>query len=136
MIDAEKTIPRRAFLGGVASTAMFTIVPRHVLGGRGYIAPSEKINAACIGVGAQGTRVMMDFLRQPDVQIVAVCDVNKESSDYVEWNPNEMRDKQRALLSNTEWGQDWKGPVAGREPARRLVEAFYAGRAPTGGYKG
>ena len=53
-------------------TAAFTIVPRHVLGGPGYIAPSEKINVGCIGVGAQGTRVMMDFIKQPEVQIVAV----------------------------------------------------------------
>ena len=95
-------ISRRTFVGGAVSTAALTIVPRHVLGGHGYIAPSDKITAACIGVGAQGTRVMMDFLKQADVQIVAVCDVNQESSDYVEWNPNELRDKERALLGNAE----------------------------------
>jgi len=129
-------ISRRAFVGGAASVAALTIVPRHVLGGRGYVAPSDKITAACIGVGAQGTRVMMDFLKHPDVQIVAVCDVNQESSDYVEWNPNELRDKERALLGNAEWGLDWKGPTAGREPARRLVEAYYAAQNTEGEYKG
>jgi predicted dehydrogenase len=122
--------------GAVSTTAALTIAPRHVLGGRGYVAPSDKITAACVGVGAQGTRVMMDFLKQPDVQIVAVCDVNKESGDYVEWSPNELRDKERALLGKAEWGQDWKGPTAGREPARRLVEAYYATRATSGDYKG
>ncbi|MGE0126691.1 MAG: Gfo/Idh/MocA family protein [Blastocatellales bacterium] len=132
----EKEISRRAFVGGAVSTAALTIVPRHVLGGRGYVAPSEKITAACIGVGAQGTRVMMDFLKQPDMQIVAVCDVNRESGDYVEWSPNELRDKERALLGNAEWGQDWKGPTAGREPARRLVEAYYATKTTSGEYKG
>jgi len=128
---------RRQFLTRAASTAAaLTIVPRHVLGGPGYVAPSDKIIAACIGVGAQGTRVMMDFLKQPDLQVVAVCDVNKESSDYVEWWPNELRDKSRTLIGNADWGQDWKGPTTGREPARRLVEAYYASQKQSGQYKG
>jgi predicted dehydrogenase len=129
-------ISRRAFAAGVASSAALTIIPRHVLGGRGYIAPSEKITAACIGVGAQGTRVMMDFMKHADIQIVSVCDVNKESSDYVEWATSELRDKQRTLLSNTDWGADWKGATAGREPAKRLVEAYYSSRVPSGEVKG
>jgi predicted dehydrogenase len=79
---------------------------------------------------------MMDFLKQPDLQVVAVCDVNKESRDYVEWGTNELRDKQRALVGKSDWGQDWKGTTAGREPARRLVEAYYAGRTTSGEYKG
>jgi predicted dehydrogenase len=79
---------------------------------------------------------MMDLLKEADVQIVAVCDVNKESADYIEWGPNELRDKERELVGSTEWGQDWKGPTAGREPARRLVEAYYAGKTTSGQYKG
>jgi predicted dehydrogenase len=129
-------ISRRTFVGGAVSAAAFTIVPRHVLGGPGYTPPSEKLNAACIGVGAQGTRVMMDFLKQPDLQIVSVCDVNKESSDYSEWGSNELRDKERRLLGQPDWGADWKGCTCGREPARRLVEAYYAGRSPSGQYRG
>jgi predicted dehydrogenase len=136
-LRGDEGITRRAFVGRAVSTAAgLTVVPRRVLGGYGYVPPSEKITAACIGVGAQGTRVMMDFLKQPDMQIVAVCDVNKETSDYVEWFQNELRDKQRALLGNTEWGQDWKGPTAGREPARRLVEAYYGAQSKSGEYKG
>ena len=135
----EKVISRRAFVRSAASTAAaFTILPRQARAGTGHVAPSERITVACIGAGAQGMRVMMDFLKQPDVQIVAVCDVNKESSDYVEWWPNELRDKQRALLgsSHSDWGQEWKSPTAGREPARRLVEAYYASQTPSGNYKG
>ena len=127
---------RRAFLGGAASAAALTIIPRHGLGGRGRIAPADKVTVACIGVGAQGTRVMMDFLKEPDIQVVAVCDVNAASSDYVEWNDNELRDKERTLVSNTGWGQDWKGPTAGREPARRLVDAYYAKQSESGTFKG
>ncbi|HEV8485446.1 MAG TPA: Gfo/Idh/MocA family oxidoreductase [Blastocatellia bacterium] len=133
----DKGISRRAFLGAAASTATaLTIVPRSVLGGPGFVAPGDRVTAACIGVGAQGTRVMMDFLKHPDIQIVALCDVNKESSDYVEWFPNELRDKERAIAGKPEWGQDWKGPTAGREPARRLVEAYYGAQSESGQYKG
>ena len=130
-------ISRRTFVGAAASTlTAMTIVPRSVLGGPGYVAPSDRITAACIGLGAQGTRVMMDFIKHPDVQIVALCDVNKESSDYIEWFPNELRDKERAIAGKPEWGQDWKGPTAGRDPARRLVEAYYGAQSESGQYKG
>ena len=40
------SVPRRTFLAGAAATAGFTIVPRHVLGGQGTTAPSEKLNIA------------------------------------------------------------------------------------------
>lgn len=134
----SRKVSRRAFIGAAAGAAAFTIVPRHVLGGRGYVPPSDKLTAACIGVGSQGTRVMMDFLKQPDVQIVAVCDVNQESSDYSEWGSNEIRDKIRKLLGGgySDWGSDWKGCTCGREPARRIVEAYYATQSPTGKFRG
>ena len=136
MTNLKGRISRRAFMGGATTAAVLTILPRRVLGGPGHIAPSDKIATACIGVGAQGTRVMMEFMKQPDIQIVAVCDVNKESNDYVEWFPNEMRDKERALVGNSDWASDWKGPTAGREPARRLVEAYYGTQVQSGEYKG
>ena len=137
-VGGDSAISRRDFVRGAACSAALTIVPRRVLGGVGYVAPSDKLTVACIGVGAQGTRVMMDFMKQPEVQIVAVCDVNKESSDYVEWFANELRDKQRALVgtSRSDWGQNWKGPTAGREPAQRLVEAYYSLQTQSGKYKG
>ena len=47
-------VARRTFLAGAAATAGFTIVPRHVLGGQGTPAPSEKLNIAGVGVGGMG----------------------------------------------------------------------------------
>jgi predicted dehydrogenase len=129
-------ISRRTFLGATVSAAAFSIVPRHVLGGPGYVPPSDKLALACIGVGAQGTRVMMDFLKQPDIQVVAVCDVNRESSDYSEWDKNELRDKVRALLDDPNWGSQFTGPTAGREPAQRIVEAYYGKHQASGRYQG
>jgi predicted dehydrogenase len=137
--SSRRRISRRSFLGNatVAASA-FTILPRSVMGGAGTVGPNDKINLACIGVGSQGTRVMMDFLKQPDVQVVATCDVSRESSDYVEWGANEIRDKVRALLGPgySNWGADWKGPTCGREPAKRIVEAYYATKSPSGKFQG
>jgi len=77
-LRAPGSISRRKFLGQTAAAAIgLTIVPRRVLGGTGYVPPSDKVNIAFIGVGAQGFRVMLHFLHEPDVQGVAVCDVNK-----------------------------------------------------------
>src|SRR5678810_923998 len=81
------SLSRRQFMltGGAAATA-FTIVPRHVLGGTGYVAPSEKITLACIGFGTQAIREIGGILARPDVQIVAMCDVEKDGKNYLEWS--------------------------------------------------
>jgi predicted dehydrogenase len=66
----NKTLSRRKFVGqaGVA-TAAFTIVPRNVLGGKGYQAPSDIVNVAGIGVGAQGGGDIQQVCT-PDVPVV------------------------------------------------------------------
>lgn len=143
-------ITRRSVLAAVAASA-FTIVPRHVLGGSGYVAPSDKVNIACIGNGSQGFRVMLDFLAQPDVHVRAVCDPNARSADYPEWSHHEFRTGVAKLLGPgySDWGQwlstdreirltrttlTWGG-VCGREPAKSVVDAYYATRANSGGYR-
>src|SRR6185436_8721204 len=128
-------LSRRTLLTGAAASP-FLIVPRHVLGGAAGPAPSDKLNLACVGVGAQGTRVMLDFLKQPDVQITAVCDVNRESGDYSEWGDNELRDKVRGVTGESAWGATFKGCVAGRDPARRIVELYYGKQGRSGNHTG
>src|SRR5206468_9294424 len=62
-------LSRRKFLEQGAGAALaLSVVPRHVLGGPGYVPPSDKVNIAFIGVGSQGLRVMLHFLKEPDVQ--------------------------------------------------------------------
>src|SRR2546425_4062642 len=87
-----QALSRRKFLlaGGAATTA-FTIVPRHVLGGPGFVAPSEKITVAYIGCGTQGPREMPAMLAMPEIQILAVCDPVKEGHDYVDWSKDGLR---------------------------------------------
>jgi hypothetical protein len=62
-------LSRRDFIGKTAAaTAAFTIVPRHVLGGPGYTAPSDMVNLAGIGVGSQGGGDIQQ-IATPDVPI-------------------------------------------------------------------
>jgi predicted dehydrogenase len=71
---SKKGISRRQFLGGMAATtAAFTIVPRHVLGGKGFISPNDKLNIAVIGAGGKGRSDMYEVSTE---NIVALCDVD------------------------------------------------------------
>jgi predicted dehydrogenase len=79
-------ISRRQFLGGVAATAAFTIVPRHVLGGPNRVSPSEKLNVACIGVAGMGAS---DVGQMAGENIVALCDVDwHHAADTFKRHPN------------------------------------------------
>jgi len=71
-------ISRRGFLErAVAAVAAPQIVAPSVLGLGGAVAPSNRIVMGAIGVGGQGTHNMRRFLRDPSVQMVAVCDVDR-----------------------------------------------------------
>ncbi len=66
----SNTLTRRNFLGTTATAAAaFTIIPRYVMGGTGYTAPSDLINVAGIGVGSQGGGDIQQIC-SPDVPIV------------------------------------------------------------------
>lgn len=67
---------RRDFLkaSSLAATSFF-IVPRHVIG-KGYVAPSDKLNIAGIGAGGKGKSDLASFAKSPNVNIVALCDVD------------------------------------------------------------
>ena len=120
-------VSRRRFIAaGGAAAAAFTIVPRHVLGGVGFVAPSEKITVAYIGCGTQGLREMPDMLRLPEVQIVAVCDPVKASHDYVDWSKDGLRAELAQALGKPDWRRGAPGIPGGRDVAREYVEAFYA----------
>ena len=149
----EKTnlLTRREF---VSTASAFMIVPRHVLGGPGYVPPSDQITLAAIGMGHQGFEVTMHLLARPDVQVIAVCDCNKGSKDYVEYEDNGVIRAARRLLGQgyENWGEDLASPgrvqlthtfltsvgIGGREPAKRLVEAYYGSRkgSASGAYHG
>jgi predicted dehydrogenase len=138
-------------LGQTTAAAIgVSIVPRRVLGGAGYIPPSDRVNIAFIGAGAQGLRVMLRFLQQPDVQGVAVCDVNLSAANYPQWDTHEFCRSVRKLLG-VDSGWDWLSPdgpvqlthalrvtggVAGREPCQKIVNGYYGTQQRSGEYRG
>jgi predicted dehydrogenase len=74
--DQQNTNPitRREFVGRSAlALGAVTIVPRHVLGGSGYTAPSDKLNIACVGAGGKGES---DIQALSTENLVAFCDVD------------------------------------------------------------
>lgn len=65
---------RRQFVADLGKSALaFSIVPRHVLGGPGYQAPSDTVGVAMIGAGGMGSSNASNLTSE---NIVAICDVD------------------------------------------------------------
>ena len=92
MSGFDKFHSRRKFLKASAATAVFSIVPSHVLGGKGKTAPSDKFTFAQIGVGGRGKHNRNQMLAA-DAKLVGfsdVCDVRaarayREHKDVPRW---------------------------------------------------
>jgi predicted dehydrogenase len=110
--SSRRDFLRAAIPAAAAGFAFPTIVPGSALGLSDTVAPSNRITLGVIGTGNQGFNDIGSFLKDDRVQIVAVCDANREGPGY------------------------WEGKVGGREPARRLVEAYYAKKQTSGSYCG
>lgn len=68
---------RRKFIKQtVLAASAFTIVPRFVLGGNGFLAPSDTLYVAGIGVGGKGTVDMVGIAKNPKAKIAFLCDVD------------------------------------------------------------
>ena len=125
---------RRKFLasGAIAACA---IVDRHVLGAP-YVPPSEKTTVAHIGMGTQGFRELGSLLADPKIQVVAVCDPNRESNDYVDWGENSVRNGIRRLLGDPNWREGASGIPGGREIGRQVVDTYYGNQRGAKSVKG
>ncbi|OAB29579.1 oxidoreductase [Flavobacterium fryxellicola] len=94
---------RRDFIKTTAiAAAAFLIVPRHVLG-RGYVAPSDRLSIASIGVGGKGKSDIAMFAKSGKATISYLCDVDTrraaesvkafpKAKFYTDWR--EMLDKE------------------------------------------
>lgn len=72
---------RRDFMKkGAAAMAGLYIVPRAVLGGNGYTAPSDKLRIAGIGAGGKGRSDIASSFESGNAEIVALCDVDDRQS--------------------------------------------------------
>jgi predicted dehydrogenase len=110
MITKPQT--RRQFIKNAAIIAAPTIIPASVLGAG---APSNRINMAYIGIGNRGLGVMQAFLAHPEIQGLAVCDV--DSKHYGK-------------------SAEKKSRTYGREAGKAAVEAHYAKNKPSGKWNG
>lgn len=101
----DNSTSRRDFVKTAAvAAAGFMIVPRHVLGGKGYVAPSDKLLIAGVGVGGKGQSDLSGFAKNPKAEIAFLCDVDDrraaetvktypKAKYYKDWR--EMFDKER-----------------------------------------
>lgn len=97
---------RREFLGTTAAAAAaVTILPRHVLGGPGYISPNDRLNIAGIGVGGMGADNIAQINSLNTENIYALCDVDEDyASKTFKLYPNakKFRDFRKMLESEKE----------------------------------
>ena len=85
---------RRTFIKKSALTALgISIIPRHVMG-KGFIAPSDKLNIAVIGAGGKGFSDAVNVYNNGASNIGAVCDVDwNRASRAFELFPNAKKYK-------------------------------------------
>lgn len=103
---------RRNFIKGLSlAAAGVTIVPRHVLGGKGFIAPSDKVNVGLVGVGGKGRQNASKLMEIDNVQITSIAD----PAEY--WDLKDFYYKSKA----------------GRGPVKEMIEDFY--KEKTANYK-
>ena len=91
---------RRSFITrGAAGAALFSIMPREVLGKMGgnnnYIAPSDQLTRGLIGVGGIG-RSSSHFVSDQNCRLVALCDVDQKHLDSA------------VTAAKQKWGDDIK----------------------------
>ncbi len=109
---AEATgLSRRQFLQASAAAGVAPLVVSSSVFGAD--APSNRLNLALIGAGNQSRVDLPAVLRFDDVQVVAICDVNKGSYGYA--RPEHF---------------------LGREPVRDSVNEYYAKKTGAGSYRG
>jgi predicted dehydrogenase len=88
----QVNLSRRGFLrqSSLAATGFF-IIPRHVMG-RGFVAPSDKLNIAAIGAGGKGESDLAAFSKSPNANIIFLCDVDdRQITKSVARFPNAKR---------------------------------------------
>ena len=118
-----KKLDRRKFIKKsasaiIAATGFPYLIRSSALGKAGTVAPSNRIVLGCIGLGGQGTSNMYAFAASADVQIAALCDVDKGSDLY---------DKLYQFPGKSS---------AGLDSALDRLKKYYASKTSSGLYEG
>ncbi len=131
MCKEKNILNRRRFLKTSVQAGVFLaaphVIPSTVLGKGGSVPPSERIKLGGIGIGGRGRRVLGNFLQEPDLQCVAICDVrgdrrkraknqvdacygNKDCTSYIDFRELLARDDIDAVLIAT--GANWHPTIS------------------------
>jgi predicted dehydrogenase len=74
-------VSRRTFMGTAATAAGITIVPRHVLGGTGFQAPSDTVNVAIVGFShGMGTSNLENVAKSDNIAVLCDCDESEAAT--------------------------------------------------------
>lgn len=93
---------RKDFLKNTVIGAVgFTILPRHVFGGSGYLAPSDRINLGFIGTGKQSGGLLNGFAKCPETMVLASCDVDQKKLAKFTASANSANDKKVSTMVNS-----------------------------------
>lgn len=98
--SSKKNIPRKTFLKNAAlATAGIWILPRHVLGGKGIVAPSDKLLIAAIGTGGEAANDIDHYATAPkkNAEIAFLCDVDERPAA-----------QKRAQFPKAKFYSDWR----------------------------
>jgi len=80
--SADRSFTRRRFIAAAGlALAAPAFVPASVLGRGGAVAPSERVVMGVVGWGMQGPGNTHEFLKLPDCQVVAACDLDQKHLD-------------------------------------------------------
>ena len=92
---AKTNFTRRKFIStSIWSAGAISIIPRHVLG-KGFLAPSDRINLGFIGLGKQSRGLASRFIGETEAQIVAGCDVWTTKTAWFENHVNTLYAEKR-----------------------------------------
>ena len=129
----SKKSTRRDFIKtGALAAGSFMIVPRHVLG-KGYKAPSDKLNLASIGAGGKGHGDIVNAWNKGSENVVALCDVDlNEARRSVEKFPKakiyrdfrEMLDQQKDIDAVTISTPDHNHGVAAMSAMQQGIHVY------------
>ncbi len=129
----NKKSNRRDFIKtGALAAGSFMIVPRHVLG-KGYKAPSDKLNLASIGAGGKGHSDIVNAWNKGAENVVALCDVDlNQAKGSIEKFPNakiyrdfrEMLDKHKDIDAVTISTPDHNHGVAAMSCMQKGIHVY------------
>jgi len=70
------------------------------------LSPSDKITLAYIGIGTQGIRELLPLLANEQIQVVAVCDPNKNATGYKDWAKDWLKGEVRKAIKKPDWERE------------------------------